>query len=210
MRRWIKFSSPLVMILVLTSFDLDNRNEVPEFLRRNTTVDAEFPVPQGEVTPQIDPPPFTGLTFIGFREALAHKESRGNYHSVNELGYLGKYQFGKGTLRTMGIKDLNEFLNSPELQEKAFVANLSRNKWILRKDIARFSGKRIGGIQITESGILAAAHLAGPGNVKKYLRSWGGVDSEDVFGSSLSHYLKKFKGYDMSMIQAERKPLIGK
>ena len=29
------------------------------------------------------------------------------------------------------------------------------------------------GIEITESGILAAAHLSGAGNVKKYLRSNG-------------------------------------
>lgn len=208
MRRWIKITSPLVIILVLTSFDLDYRNRVPESLRDISTVETGFPVPKGELNPVLDPPPFTGLTFIGFREALAHKESRGNYGAVNSLGYLGKYQFGKGTLRTMGIKDLNEFLISPELQEKAFASNLARNKWILRKDIARFSGKRIGGLEITESGILAAAHLAGPGNVKKYLRSWGGFDSKDAFGSSISHYLRKFSGYDVSVIKAEKKPKI--
>ena len=33
--------------------------------------------------------PNLGKTFIGFKEALAFKESRGNYFTVNTLGYLG-------------------------------------------------------------------------------------------------------------------------
>ena len=79
------------------------------------------------------------------------------------------------------------------------------NKWILRKDISRFVGKKISGIQITESGILAAAHLAGPGSVKKFLRSYGGVNFSDAFGSSITHYMKKFSGYDTSYIVANKK-----
>lgn len=208
MRRWISFTSPLVMILVLTSFDLDNHRRVPESLRYFSTSYAAFPLPQDQLPPKLDPPPFTGSSFIGFREALAHKESRGNYLSVNTLGYMGKYQFGKGTLRLMGIHDTNQFLNTPELQEKVFATNISRNKWILRRDIARFSGKRIRGVEITESGIVAAAHLAGAGNVKKFLRTWGDIDAEDAFGSSISHYLKRFKGYDISMIPAEKNPKV--
>ena len=35
--------------------------------------------------------PFTGRYFIGFREALAHKESQGKYGKINSLGYVGKY-----------------------------------------------------------------------------------------------------------------------
>ncbi|MFM1879583.1 MAG: hypothetical protein RLZZ241_2449 [Bacteroidota bacterium] len=206
MRRWIGFTSPLVMILVLTSFDLDNNLRVPESLRFSNTPEAAFPQPLEQLPPESDPPPFTGLGYIGFREALAHKESRGNYLSVNTFGYLGKYQFGKGTLKLMGIHDTIQFLNDPELQEKVFITNISRNKWILRRDIARFSGKRIHGIVITESGMVAAAHLAGAGNVKKFLRSWGEFDAEDAFGSSISHYLRKFRGYDLTMIPAKRNP----
>ena len=120
--------------------------------------------------------PFTpqlGKSFIGFKEALGFKESGGNYFTVNTYGYLGKYQFGKETLKMIGIHSTSKFLKNPELQEKAFLANAERNKWILRREIAKFSGKKINNIIITESGILAAAHLAGPGNVKKYLRSYG-------------------------------------
>jgi len=84
------------------------------------------------------------------------------------------------------------------------MALLSVNKWILRKEIKRTVGKRINGILITESGILAASHLAGAGNVKKYLRSWGKVNFKDAYGSNIEHYLKKFAGYDTSFIKADR------
>ena len=94
------------------------------------------------------------------------------------------------------------------LQEDAFVALCSLNKWILRKDIVRSVGKKINGIVITESGILAAAHLSGAGNVKKYLRSYGQNTFKDAYGSSIQHYMKLFSGYDTSFIQANRKPTV--
>ena len=90
------------------------------------------------------------------------------------------------------------------MQEKVFELNVSRNKWILRRDIKRFNGKRIRGIKITESGILAAAHLAGAGNVKKYLRSYGKNDFADAYGSTVFHYIKKFSGYDVSCVSQKR------
>lgn len=146
--------------------------------------------------------PYLGKSFTGFKEALAFKESRGNYFTVNTLGYLGKYQFGAETLKVLGIYNPNQFLYNPILQEKAFMANAKRNKWILRKDIERFVGKNINGVSITESGILAAAHLAGPGSVKKFLRSFGRQNFEDAYGSSVINYMKKFSGYDTSYISA--------
>ena len=149
--------------------------------------------------------PVLGKSYIGFKEAVGFKESRGDYNVVNDFGYLGKYQFGKGTLELIGINNLNSFLISPELQEAAFYANASRNKWILRRDIARFSGQVINGITVTESGILAAAHLAGPGSVKKYLRSWGANSFSDAFGTTIGFYLKKFEGYDTSFVKPDRK-----
>lgn len=150
--------------------------------------------------------PFTGESFIGFKEALAFKESRGNYQVVNKLGYLGKFQFGKSTLKRFKIYNSKSFLDSPELQEDAFLALCSVNKWILRKDIRRSVGKRINGVLITESGILAAAHLGGAGNVKKYLRSNGEFSFKDAFGSSIEYYMKKFAGYDTSFVEANQHP----
>ncbi|WP_111306770.1 peptidoglycan-binding protein LysM [Confluentibacter sediminis] len=149
--------------------------------------------------------PYLGKSFVGFKEALAFKESRGDYSSVNTLGHLGKYQFGMETLKMIGIYNPAQFLSNPELQEKAFIANSERNKWILRRDIKNFVGKKINGVVITESGILAAAHLAGPGSVKNYLRSYGVEDHEDSYGTSVKYYMKKFSGYDTSFLKPNKK-----
>ena len=143
--------------------------------------------------------------FIAFKEAVAFKESQGKYSVVNTLGYLGKYQFGKTTLQRFKIYNTQAFLNNPELQENAFIALCKVNKWILRKDIKRSVGKIINGIKITESGILAAAHLSGAGNVKKFLRSNGVVRFTDAYGSTIQHYMKRFGDYNVSNLVADKK-----
>ena len=145
-------------------------------------------------------------SYTGFKEAIAFKESRGQYKVVNKLGYLGKYQFGRSTLNLIGIYDTASFLKDPQLQEKAFLANAKRNKWVLRRDIKRFVGQHINGTLITESGILAAAHLAGPGSVKRYLRSFGAIGFTDAFGTNISSYMSKFSSYDTSFIVPHKRP----
>ena len=147
--------------------------------------------------------PHVGKSFVGFAQKMAYKESRGILHLVNPYGYMGKYQFGKSALRTVGIYDYQEFLRNAEWQDKAFEALIARNKWELRKEIAKYSGKVINGIEITESGLVAAAHLGGAGSVKKYLRSNGKNGFKDGFGTSLSSYIRKFAGYDTSHIKAD-------
>lgn len=145
-------------------------------------------------------------SYTGFKEAIAFKESRGRYHVVNKLGYLGKYQFGRSTLSLIGIYNTASFLKDPQLQEKAFLANAKRNKWVLRRDIKRFVGQEINGTLVTESGILAAAHLAGPGSVKRYLRSFGAIGFTDAFGTNISSYMSKFSSYDTSFIVPHKRP----
>ena len=150
----------------------------------------------------------TKNTFIDFKEALAVKESDGDYKTVNSYGYMGKYQFGKGTLKYIGLKNTQDFLNNPALQEKAFVAYVQKNKWILRKEIQKYAGKTIRGILITESGILAAAHLGGAGSVQDFLRSNGNVSFVDGYGTDIKTYLKAFANYDLTTIKAEKNPKI--
>jgi hypothetical protein len=144
--------------------------------------------------------------FNGFKESLAFKESGGRYSIVNKFGYLGKYQFNLNTLKMYKITDTNKFISSPILQEKVFLINVNRNKWILRKDINWFVGTFINGTEVTESGIIAAAHLSGAGNVKKYLRGNGDFNKKDAFGTSISAYMSYFANYDLSFVKAIRKP----
>lgn len=175
-------------------------------------VDLNYDVPnENEITPQFD---FLnqdnylllGKSYIGFKEALGFKESRGRYQIVNPYGYLGKYQFSRSTLKMMGFKNIDCFLGNTEQQEAAFNAYISFNKWVLRNEIARYVGKTIGGVKVTESGILAAAHLAGAGNVKKFLITNGSADFSDANGATVRYYLKMFSGYDTSHIEAVEKP----
>lgn len=147
--------------------------------------------------------PQVGKSFTGFAQKMAYKESRGILHLVNPYGYMGKYQFGRSTLRTVGIYDFQEFLRNAVWQDEAFKALIARNKWELRKEIQKYSGRVINGVEITESGLIAAAHLGGAGSVKKYLRSNGRNGFKDGFGTSLSSYIRKFSNYDISHIKAD-------
>ena len=146
--------------------------------------------------------PFTGRYFIGFKEAVAHKESQGKYGKINTLGYMGKYQFGIETLKSIGIRDSVGFMNSPKLQEKAFVALLSKNKYDLQDYITYYEGKIVDGVKITESGILAAAHLGGSGSVKRFLNSNGEKKCRDDYGTSVKTYMKDFGGFETTGIHA--------
>ena len=150
----------------------------------------------------------TNNSFIDFKEALAVKESDGDYKSVNSYGYMGKYQFGKGTLKYIGLKNTKDLINNPALQEKAFVAYVQKNKWILRREIQKYAGKAMRGILITESGILAAAHLGGAGAVQDFLRSNGAVSFVDGYGTDIKAYLKAFANYNLTTIKAEKNPKI--
>jgi hypothetical protein len=149
--------------------------------------------------------PFTGKFFIGYKEAIAFKESQGKYKKINEIGYMGKYQFGIETLKTIGIFDSLSFLNSPKMQEKAFVALLAKNKWELKDEIAEYEGNIVGGVRVTESGILAAAHLGGVGSVKRFLKTNGARKCRDQNGASVKSYMKDFGGYETTGIKANKK-----
>ena len=132
-----------------------------------------------------------------FLEDLGMRESSGNYKAVNQFGYLGKYQFGRKTLNALGYEDVSnrEFLANDSIQEEAMYALLNHNKRILRRQIEKYHGKTINGIFITESGILAAAHLAGPGNVRKFFRK--GYEFKDGNGTKMTSYMVKFSNYKL-------------
>ena len=154
------------------------------------------------------PIPYTVRDFVGFKNFLGFFESGSDYDKINRFGYIGKYQFGKGTLKMYGVTNLMNYKNNPELQEKIFLMNVMRNKWILRREISWYSNRYLGGVYVSESGIIAAAHLSGPGNVKKYLRSHcdANLNKKDANGTSISDYIRIFKDYDIKNIPYERKP----
>lgn len=133
-----------------------------------------------------------------FLEAIGHRESTNNYSVVNEFGYMGRYQFGRSTLKGLGINvTKEEFINDPKLQEKAMHMLLSHNKKKLKRYIKKYEGQIIHGVLITESGVLAAAHLAGQGNVRKFLKN--GFVFKDGNGTKMTSYMKQFGGYILNL-----------
>tara|TARA_B110000211_G_scaffold224375_1_gene275359 strand:+ start:436 stop:1032 length:597 start_codon:yes stop_codon:yes gene_type:complete len=136
-------------------------------------------------------------THIKFLDDIGFRESSNNYKAVNQFGYLGKYQFGRKTLNNLGYEDVSnrEFLENSSIQEEAMYALLNHNKRILRRQIKKYHGKTIYGVYITESGILAAAHLAGAGNVRKFFRK--GYEFKDGNGTKMTSYMILFSGYKL-------------
>ena len=136
--------------------------------------------------------------YYAFLDALGHQESGNRYDIVNRFGYMGRYQFGKATLRTIKVKvDKETFLNNPQIQDYAMLKLLCYNKNKLQKYIDNFEGQEINGILVTESGLLAAAHLGGQGSVKKWFRT--GKVRKDGNGVSITSYMKRFGGYNLDL-----------
>jgi len=133
-----------------------------------------------------------------FLSAIGFRESGNRYDITNTFGYMGKYQFGRSTLKGLGYKvSKKEFLNNPDLQEEAMLSLLNHNKEKLQKYIDVYDGKTINGIYITESGILAAAHLGGQGSVRRYFRN--GKVFKDGYGTKITSYMSNFSGYDIKL-----------
>ena len=184
-----------VVSTFVMAFTLNNRMMVSPVAE----IEPSRPLALEVTTPKIEAPKVELVikNHDKFLEDIGFRESSGNYHAVNQFGYLGKYQFGRRTLDALGYDSISnrEFLENHSLQEEAMYALLSHNKHILRRQIKEYVGQTINGIYITESGILAAAHLAGPGNVKKFFRK--GYEFHDGNGTKMTEYLAKFSGYKL-------------
>lgn len=132
---------------------------------------------------------------------LGERESSNDYTAVNQLGFLGKYQFGGAALTDLGFKkdgawtgkdgieSKEDFLASPEVQEKAIKAWIPKLKKQLKsKGALDFVGTEFDGEVVTEEGLIAAAHLVGAGGVSKMLKT--GEIPEDANGTKAVEYLK--------------------
>jgi len=133
-----------------------------------------------------------------FLNKVGHYESSNDYSRVNRLGYMGKYQFHRETLKLVGIETTKKkFLSSPTLQEEAMNRLLQENKKTLKHFIKKYDGKVKHGVYVTESGILAAAHLGGAGNVVNWFRK--GEDFKDANGTPITKYMTIFSGYNLEL-----------
>ena len=128
-----------------------------------------------------------------FYSTLGYKESSNDYHKrLNDkqgIGAVGKYQFRKPAFQETGFMDKNgnftgkygvnsvrDFLNNPEVQEKAVRELLKKNyNYMINYKVLHLLGNTISGkvadFPITISGMLAASHKEGGPMTAKYLKS---------------------------------------
>jgi hypothetical protein len=134
-----------------------------------------------------------------FLESMAKFESQNKLDTINQYGMMGKYQFKKSTLEFIGITaSPEEFLSDESLQDSAMVIYLNRNKRTLRNVIRDFAGKTYNGIPVTVSGILAGAHLVGPGGVLSYFYpDKYDFPISDANGMHVERYMIMFGGYKL-------------
>lgn len=155
-------------------------------------------------------------TFQDFAKDIAQRESSGRWKVSNKYGYMGLYQIGRLALKDVSqrtkdpdLKRLHKVINKEtfdknphifpkDLQTRVFKELLKNNKHYLRNYYS-YVGKTVGGIEITESGMLASAHLVGQNGIKKFLRSNGKIDVTDGNGVKCSEYLKNFSNYDLGL-----------
>ncbi len=141
--------------------------------------------------------------FYRFINDLGHRESGNNWLSINRIGCFGEWQFAESTLRYLGYRKLTlrKFKKNPaifprDMQMKA-LKTLIRVNQVLLTDYEHFIGDSIKGVRITRSGMIAASHLGGAGSLKKFLDSKGKINKNDILGTSIYDYLKKFCDYDL-------------
>ena len=133
--------------------------------------------------------------------SLLASESGGNYAADNNIGYVGRYQFGEARLadaaRALGLGTISpeRFKADPALQnqvEQWHFADI--NNRIDNDGAASYIGATVAGVPITRDGLVAMAHLGGTAGMERFLKTGGAYDPQDAFGTSLSDYAKSHAG----------------
>ena len=128
---------------------------------------------------------------------LVQAESGGNFAADNELGYVGRGQFGEARLtdaKRAGVippdLTMEQFKSDPNIQEAVEKWHVSDvNNFIEDRGLGSFVGKEINGVPVTPQGLLSVAHLGGKGGMEKFVKSGGRYNPADDNGTSLMDYL---------------------
>jgi len=100
---------------------------------------------------------------------------------------------------SLGVNSVSSFISSKSAQDIAFV-NFTKANLDYLKGYQSYIGKTIrtgtvGNVDVTESGMLAAAHLVGHNAVEEFLATNGKIDRHDDKLVHVSEYMAQFTGY---------------
>ena len=97
-----------------------------------------------------------------------------------------------------GVKSKADYLNGRKHQLTAINFLVNKNCNYIRNDnINEFFGTTMNKVELTESGCIAASHLVGYGELKKYALSNGSLNKKDGLGTSVQDYMDLLNYYDM-------------
>lgn len=122
---------------------------------------------------------------------LAEHESSFRPNITNQLGYFGYYQFGDSAMKDVGFT--KEDMKNPTNQHIAAIRYKNKNL----QPFVDFIGKTVKGIKLTENNLAAAAHLAGVGGLRDWLKGTKNTSFSkrgfiDANGTHITKYLKEF------------------
>ncbi|MBW8830762.1 MAG: hypothetical protein JF606_15305, partial [Burkholderiales bacterium] len=94
---------------------------------------------------------------------------------------------------------LEDFKNNPTAQAQA-IATYHQRVWsyIKAQGLESYVGQTVGGVEMTQSGMIAAAHLVGSGNLAAFLRSDGRSVPRDGNNTPITEYISRFGGYTIT------------
>lgn len=139
----------------------------------------------------------------GVRRSLANTESRGSgdltAKNVNPDGkmFAGRYQFGDARLADYNaVAGTNytakDMLNMPEAEQEKIADWHFKDisQYIKSEGLDKFIGTEINGVTLTESSLVAVAHLGGKSGLKQFLLTDGKYNEKDSNGTSLTDYAR--------------------
>jgi hypothetical protein len=141
----------------------------------------------------------TSMDLKAFLDDLSYIESRGNY-SISRGEYWGRYQLSSICRQDINCTiDKQTFLSDSTIQDEVMVTWLLRLKQILDDEIQEYDNTWVGNYYVTESGLLAMAHLVGPENVKKFLINKGQWIPRDGNRKAGTDYLQQYGKYNLQL-----------
>lgn len=147
---------------------------------------------------------------------LVKAESGGDFAADNEMGYVGRGQFGEARLtdaKRAGVLPpdvtLDQFKADPGLQKAVESWHVQDvNNYIQDRGLGAFVGKEINGVPVTPQGLLAVAHLGGKGGMEKFVKSGGRYNPKDANGTSLMDYLALAAGTEGGTMPASNEGVV--
>lgn len=146
---------------------------------------------------------------MSFPNTLIRTESGGNWQAYNNeegagghRGHGGRLQFGTARLQDAARAGIIPQMTAAEFARQPEAVQARVEQWhfgdIDRQaegmGLGRFIGQTVNGVQITQNGIRAMAHLGGIGGARQFLESGGSHNPSDAYGTSLLDYARTHGG----------------